>query len=148
MEKLLYVPPPAVGFGLLAVGYGLQRLFPGLPSIEQPVTGLVLMASGAALAASALLDFRRQGTTFVPHGEPSELVQQGPYIWTRNPMYLGLFTVLLGVAFYFGSLPMLLAPPAFYAIVSRVHIGHEEGKLAGLFGDRYERYRQRVARWI
>jgi protein-S-isoprenylcysteine O-methyltransferase Ste14 len=148
MNKLVLIPPPVFALLLLALGYGLDRLLPGLPRPHLPLLGLVLMASGLSLGLMALAHFRRQGTMPVPHGEPSALVLAGPYLWTRNPMYLGLFTILLGLACYVGGLPLLLAAPGFYALVSQIHIPHEEAKLADLFGAAYAEYRDRAPRWL
>jgi protein-S-isoprenylcysteine O-methyltransferase Ste14 len=148
MEKLIRIPPPLIALALLGITYALGRLFPNLPAVSQPTAGALLIGSGAVLATSALADFLRRRTSFIPHGEPSTLVVEGPFVWTRNPMYLGLFTFMLGVALYVGSMPMLLAPVAFHDIINRTHILFEENRLSKLFGERYERYRRRVGRWL
>jgi protein-S-isoprenylcysteine O-methyltransferase Ste14 len=106
------------------------------------------MAAGLSLGLLALLHFRQRRTTFVPHGEPTALVMAGPYMWTRNPMYLGLFTLLLGFALYSGGLPLFLAPAAFSLILDRAHIPYEEARLSKLFGEAYNEYQKRVARWL
>lgn len=148
MEKLLRVPPPLIALALLATGYGLGRLLPALPTLPNPLSGLILMGCGGLLSASALFHFWRLKTSFIPQGEPSVLVVQGPYTWTRNPMYLGLLTAVAGVSLYFGSLPMWLAPVLFVQLINRVHITHEESVLERIFGERYTAYRGRVSRWI
>jgi protein-S-isoprenylcysteine O-methyltransferase Ste14 len=148
MEKLIFVPPPLIALLLVSLAFGLDRLLPKLPAVPLPGLGIVLMASGVFLGASALLNFRWLRTTFIPHGDPTALVTLGPYRWTRNPMYLGLFTTLLGFACYFGKLPLFLVPPAFFLIIDRCHISYEEAKLLGLFGEAYAEFRRRVARWL
>jgi protein-S-isoprenylcysteine O-methyltransferase Ste14 len=148
MEKAVFAPPPLIALALIGLAFGVSLLLPGLPAARLPLLGTLLMASGTFLGLSALLNFRQHRTTFVPHGEPTALVRLGPYGWTRNPMYLGLSTALLGFAFYFGSLPLFFVPPAFYLIIDRVHIPYEEAKLSHLFDGAYEEYRQRVGRWL
>ncbi|SMF96370.1 Protein-S-isoprenylcysteine O-methyltransferase Ste14 [Methylomagnum ishizawai] len=148
MNKLILIPPPVFALALFAIGYGLDLLFPALPRPHLPLLGFILMASGLALGLMALAHFRLRRTTPIPHGEPSALVLSGPYLWTRNPMYLGLFTALLGLACYLGGLPLLLAAPGFCAVVNRIHIPHEEAKLAGLFGADYAAFRDRIPRWL
>lgn len=148
MEKLVLVPPPFIALLLIGTAFGLESLVPRLPSFPLPGLGILLMATGAFLGASALQNFRRHRTTFVPHADPTTLVTVGPYLWTRNPMYLGLCTVLLGFACYFGALPLLLVPPAFFLIIDRIHIPYEEAKLARLFGEPYSALRRQVARWL
>jgi protein-S-isoprenylcysteine O-methyltransferase Ste14 len=148
MHKLVLVPPPVIALLLLGLGFGLDALFPGLPKIALPALGIVLAASGIALGVLALLRFKAQGTTPIPHGEPSALVLAGPYLWTRNPMYLGLLTALAGCVLYFGGSPLFIALPGFFVLISKVHIAHEEAKLAGLFGEAYAAFKASVPRWL
>ena len=81
-------------------------------------------------------------------GAPSELVTLGAYLWTRNPMYLGLLTALIGFALYMGTLPFFLAPWVFFLVINGVHIPYEEAVLEKTFGSAYEHYLKRVRRWI
>ena len=63
-------------------------------------------------------------------------------------MYLGVVTMLSGVAAWFGTLPFALAAVAFFLVIDRVFCPYEERKLAFGFGESYERYRRRVRRWL
>jgi protein-S-isoprenylcysteine O-methyltransferase Ste14 len=148
MEKLIFCPPPVIALLLIGLGLGLDALIPGLPKLRAPGGGMVLMGSGLFLGLSALASFRVLRTTFIPHGDPAALATCGPYAWTRNPMYLGLCTAMLGLAFYLGHLPLFAVPAAFALIIDRAYIPYEEAKLHRLFGDTYEDYRRRVKRWI
>src|SRR5208282_1492978 len=76
------------------------------------------------------------------------VVAQAPYTWTRNPMYLGLATALMGLAIFFGSIAMLLAPAVFFAVIDRMVIPREEETMERLFGNDYVDYKNRVRRWI
>lgn len=148
MNKLALFPPPIVVAVLLGLAFGLNRAFPHLEILPATSVGWVWLISGLAFSASAAREFLRLKTTTLPTGTPTRLVILGPYLWTRNPMYLGLFTALLGLAFYMGTLPFWLVPPAFIAIMNRLHIAHEEARLTEIFGDEYTRYQQRVGRWL
>ena len=148
MNKMIVIPPPVIALLLIGLAFGLDHLWPGLPRIPLPELGLVLMPTGLTLGLQALLVFRRQRTTFVPHGEPTALVIQGPYLWTRNPMYLGLCTALLGLAGYVGKLPLFLVAPVLFVIIDRIYIPYEEAKLQRLFGDSYSDLLRTVARWL
>lgn len=148
MDKLIFLPPPLIALLLAGTGIGLDHLLPELPSLALPGLGVVMMAAGFFLLISALLSFRSFRTTVIPHGDPSALITLGPYLWTRNPIYLGLTTVLFGFTLYFGGLAIFLAPPVLAGLLGRIHIPHEEAKLSSRFGDAYEAYRQRVARWL
>lgn len=148
MNKLAYFPPPVVAIALISAAYGADRMLPGLNVVPATTGGIAWLASGVALAASAAWQFRQLKTTLMPHGTPQQLVTLGAYLWTRNPMYLGLLTILIGCAFYVGTLPFWLLPPAFFIIVNKLHIPYEEAKLSGTFGADYDRYQDRVRRWI
>ncbi len=92
--------------------------------------------------------FQARETTKDPYGKPTALVVQAPYTWTRNPMYLGLATALMGLAIFFASIAMLLAPAVFFAVIDRMVIPQEEEKMERLFGQDYVAYKDRVRRWI
>jgi len=148
-QLLIYLPPPVIAAGLLAAAGFIHGVLPFLEILPAtPVGGLVWGASGLALAASAALQFKAIKTTVLPMGAPSELVTLGAYLWTRNPMYLGLLTALIGFALFMGTLPFFLVPWFFFLVVNRVHIPYEETVLEKTFGPAYERYLKKVRRWI
>jgi protein-S-isoprenylcysteine O-methyltransferase Ste14 len=93
--------------------------------------------------------FRREGTEIVPTSLANRaLVTRGPYRLTRNPMYLGLITLALGIAIWVGAWPMFLAPIAVFATTNFVHIPFEEAKMRRQFGPAYDDYVGRVGRWL
>jgi protein-S-isoprenylcysteine O-methyltransferase Ste14 len=112
------------------------------------VIGLLVVAAGAGLSCFAAAIFQARGTTRNPYGEPTALVALAPYTWTRNPMYLGLAAALMGLAIFFSSIAMLLAPAVFFAVIDRMVIPREEETLERLFGNDYVDYKNRVRRWI
>ena len=79
--------------------------------------GLLLILSGVALAVAGERAFKRAGTAVLPFTEPSALVTTGPFVFTRNPMYLGLVLCLLGWAVLLGSLVPFVVVPAFFALI-------------------------------
>lgn len=76
------------------------------------------------------------------------LVTEGCYAWSRNPIYLGMSGLQLAFAFYVGSLAGILAVPLFMLVIARLHIDFEEEQLRKHFGQEWERYEQRVRRWL
>ena len=93
--------------------------------------------------------FRREGTEIDPTSPTNrKLVTSGPYQFTRNPMYLGLVILTLGVALWVGAWPMFIAPVAIFATANWVHIPFEEAKMRRQFGATYEDYVERVRRWV
>ena len=76
------------------------------------------------------------------------LITNDVYGLTRNPMYLGIVMMLLGIALATGSLPCYLASLAFFLIIDAVFCPYEERKLEQAFGAAFKRYRGAVRRWL
>ena len=144
------IVPPVIALLCLLGASALQWLLPNwrfrFPG--QAVAGGLVALVGIACAVLASRAFRRRETTISPHGTPTALVTEGPFRYTRNPMYLGMLLLLLGLAIGFGGLMLFAAPVAFFAIISVTQIPAEEARLLAIFGDEYTAYRARVRRWI
>ncbi|MCX2723413.1 methyltransferase family protein [Roseibium salinum] len=151
-DMRLKVPPVAVFIvAVLLLGAGawllpqLSIAFPG-----QTILAALLVVAGAILGAQGVLLFRRARTTVNPMTPEAatKLVTDGVYRITRNPMYLGLLSLLLAVAVYLGTLTALVVLPAFVWYMSAFQIRPEEERLIEIFGDDYRDYRGKVRRWI
>ena len=110
--------------------------------------GAPLIVIGVSVIVSPALSFQRSETTVVPFKESSSLVVSGMYRITRNPMYLGMAAILLGIAVLTGSLTTFVVPVIFVPLLNRRVIRHEEAMLEEAFGDEYRDYRRRVRRWM
>lgn len=109
---------------------------------------LAIVAVGVGLSYRTMKLFQRAGTTHKLVGESTALVIAGPFRWSRNPIYLGLTLIVLGIAIYGGSVPFLLAPVAFLLTLNFAFVPWEERRLEATFGDEYRAYRERVRRWV
>ena len=146
------VPPPLIFLGLVVIGPLLDRLLGIAPlRIAQPLlTVLIVMLVGAGLAIvlAAIRNFARAGTRVEPWAPSSAIVSDGIYRFTRNPMYLGMAIVMIGLALILSSPSSLLLVVVGVLIIDRFVIGREEVYLEGKFGEEYSAYRRRVRRWI
>lgn len=108
------------------------------------------MAIAPIAPIAASIQFRRVHTTVNPHKPETTttLVTSGVYAWTRNPMYLGLSLLLLGWAIKLGTLSSLVGPPVFMLLIQHAQIRPEEHALRMQFGKDYDRYYNRVNRWL
>src|SRR5579862_7923574 len=141
------IHPPLLAGVLVLVTLALHFMLPEQRSVGwYPVIGLIVVASGVAMMFFAAAIFQARETTKNPYGEPTKFVVQPPYTWTRNPMYLSFVMVLLGLAIFFESIAMLLAPAVFYAVIDRMVIPREEETVERLFGQDYLAYKNRVRR--
>jgi protein-S-isoprenylcysteine O-methyltransferase Ste14 len=145
--------PPAVYLGGLVIGYALNWLWPVpiLPGDADPIVRIVggaLALAGIALMLLAVAAFRRAGTSPNPTVATSALTFDGPYRFTRNPMYLGMALLLAGLAGIGNALWPLLAVVPVVAIIQTQVIAREERYLETKFGEAYRAYRSRVRRWL
>jgi protein-S-isoprenylcysteine O-methyltransferase Ste14 len=146
------VPPP-LWFLIFAVAmWTLHHYCPLLTVIPAPWSrfGWCVVAIAAVVPIRAISQFRRAQTTVNPHepGTATTLVTSGIYAWTRNPMYLGLATLLLGWAIRLGTLSPFAGPLLFIPMIQRIQILPEEQALRARFGSDYEQYCERVNRWL
>ena len=148
--KLINLKPPQAALLLLALSVGLHFLIPRAyrGDFARPVYGVAVAGIGFGLMMWAWWCFRQSGTPIRPTDRAVSLVISGPFRFSRNPMYLGILMMLLGVALWVGSLPMLIAPLGFLLLMSLVFIPYEEGRLRELFGEAYNAYSARVRRWL
>jgi protein-S-isoprenylcysteine O-methyltransferase Ste14 len=135
---------------LIALPIACHYLVPLKTLVVRPYTylGPVLMGLGLALATWAGMHFRRAGTGFDLAGGGSALVTSGPFKFSRNPMYLGMLTWLLGLAVLLGSLMALLFPILMFLLANFRLIPLEESKMAQAMGEAYAKYRSRTRRWL
>ena len=142
--------PPVVALLLLAAAFVVDGLVPSrawVPEWLRP-WGFVVIVLAVALGIWALASFRRGGTTHEPYGTPTALVVTGPYRFTRNPMYVAVTSILVGIAWCVGTAPWWGVPVLFFLYVRFVNVPLEERRLEGLFGDAYRTYRGTVRRWL
>ncbi len=111
--------------------------------------GLMTGGAGVVLLAWTILDFARRGRgTLAPWSPTERLVTSGPYRVVRNPMYLGVYLVLLGEAALSGSLAVLVWGIAFAAVSATFVLHYEEPNLERRFGEDYRRYCRAIPRWL
>jgi protein-S-isoprenylcysteine O-methyltransferase Ste14 len=148
----LKIPPPVVTLIAGAAMWGVDRASPAL-HFRVPgsrITAGVFAVLGLVLAGAAIAGFLRARTTILPeHPEKSSaLVTTGIYRVTRNPMYLGLVTLMTGWAVLLSNPLTLAVVPLFALYLQRFQIVPEEEALARKFGASFEEYRRRVPRWL
>lgn len=142
-------PPPLMYLLVYLAGVVLQRLIPlgRLPARLWPA-GLLLVVAALLLVFPSLARFRRARTSAIPRRPTTALVIEGPYRFTRNPMYLGMLLLYVGAALWLGHVWPLLLAPVVVLLVRRMVIDREESYLIAKFGDDYRRYQSRVRRWL
>ena len=117
-------------------------------AVPLSLSGIVPLAIGVVLNLVADRRFQQHGTTVKPFEQSAALVTEFPFSISRNPMYVGLTLMLLGLALLLGSVSSLIPVSLFPPVMNRVFIRPEERQLAATFGADWERYSGTVRRWI
>lgn len=145
-------PPPLIALAAIACAALLEWIAPigwiaGAPPIVRWLVGGALVLSAVALIAAAILRFTRAGTPVPTRSPTTALVTTGVYAAMRNPIYVGFFCLLLGIAVL--AAWDWLAPLAFVcmAVIHWGVVRREELYLAAKFGDAYAAYKSRVRRY-
>lgn len=144
------VPPPLIYLAGLLAGVGLDLLF----DLGEPASAVRIAGAAIGIGAFLYFDtgamrrFRRAKTSPIPWRPSSALVVDGPYRFTRNPMYVGMACLFAGLAFALGALIALAFLPLVILIIDRLVIAREEPYLERTFGDGYTAYKRQVRRWL
>ena len=148
--KIVILPPVLVG-GVLLAGIALHytvwtvALMPVV--IARPL-GLTLFVAAGLLAHSAQLAMARVGTNILPTQPTLAIATDGPYRFTRNPLYIAALGAYLGVTLWVDGLaPLLLVLPVAWILHWGIVL-REERYLHAKFGATYEAYRSEVRRWL
>jgi protein-S-isoprenylcysteine O-methyltransferase Ste14 len=142
---------PIVYGGFLLIGLILQYIFPVpafLPTLIAWVAGWLICVASLFFIVPAMRSFRSVRTTMIPYRPVSSLVTGGVYSVTRNPMYVSLLLLYLGISVALNFLWPIALVPALIVAMDRLVIVKEEAYLTRRFGDEYRRYRERVRRWF
>ena len=143
-------PPLAWGLAVLA-GLALNWLVP-LPFMPADLPagwlGALVFVLALALFAWAIRTMTGAGSNIPTNQPTTTIVESGPYRFTRNPIYLGMFLGLIALAILFDTLWLLLTLVLFAFVIRYGVVAREEAYLERKFGDVYRDYRSRVRRWL
>ena len=148
-------PPPllfAVAFFVAwLLDRNVTRLWPAMPHETAHLVDILawtLVITGLSLAYWGIMTFRRRRTPVYTNRDAKLLVIEGPYRFSRNPMYTGMILAFIGGCGVITSLwPLVMLPLAIAALYILV-IRREERHLTEAFGDDYRDYQRRVGRWF
>ena len=148
----VWFPPPFVyAIGILA-GWLIDRRWPwpitDPPATWRPVVAGALILAWVAVFVTAANRFRRAGPSIIPNRPVSAFVVDGPYRFTRNPMYVALVALYLGAALLVNSWWAVVLLPVVLIVIDRAVIAREERYLRQRFPVEYPAYCSRVRRWL
>ena len=148
----LRIPPPIYAISIAIFMWFLHSFFPIVMLLSEPwnLLGWLFVATGLIIDLWSVGLFWKQKTTVNPLKPDNSIiiVISGFYQYSRNPMYLGMLSILLGIALLLGSLSPLLGLPLFMLLITTQQIIPEEMILTNKFGQEYLDYKHRVRRWL
>ena len=142
--------PPYLFLGAIGIGAAIDVFWPVpmFPDILQLAVGLPLIGAGLAIMIAAMRRFSRAGTNVPTYLPTRTLVKSGPYRYSRNPIYVALALIHLGIGFSADSVWVLAMLLPVLPVIRWGVVAREERYLAGKFGDEYQRYKAAVPRWF
>ncbi len=144
------IQPPVFYLAALAIGFVLNYLWPISPlsGYSRYVIGSVVPLVGGLIMPLVLRRFRRAGTTFNVSKPASALITEGPYRFSRNPSYVSLTLLYLGIGILLNNGWILILVAPVFLVMDLWVVRREERHLEARFGEEFLRYKAAVRRWL
>ena len=142
--------PPVLVVSTLLLALGIQLLYPMhlATGVWIRIVGAILVVASGALSRWASGKMQQAGTNVLPSKPTSSIVTDGPFRFSRNPLYVAASLLYLGLALIFNSVwPLVLFVPMLVVLDWGV-VRREERYLESKFGDVYLAYKAHVRRWL
>ncbi len=142
--------PPLVYTVSLFIGLAIEQLLPlvSITGTWRAGPAVVLIALAGLLIAPTVMRFRKAETTFDVRKAATTLITDGPYRYSRNPVYLALTLLYLGLGVLFSSAWVCVLVVPTLLIINVAVVRKEEQYLESQFGEEYLRYKAAVRRWL
>lgn len=146
-------PPPLIYLVGLLAGVVLHktvfaRLLPSLPRLPRLALGSALLGLAGTIVNFAFRLMMQKKTNVDPRLPATTLVTEGPFRFTRNPLYLSMTLFFIGMSILLDALGSLLILPLVLFVMRRGVIDREERYLERKFGEQYLQYQRSVRRWL
>ena len=144
------IPPPLLYLAALAAGIALHHFFPLalLPRGWDYAVGAVLVAVSVSVIPSILMRFRRARTPLDVRKPATALIADGPFRFSRNPIYVSMTLLYAGLAFFLGNGWVLIFAVPVLLVMNFWVVRREERHLEAKFGEDYLHYKRTVRRWL
>jgi protein-S-isoprenylcysteine O-methyltransferase Ste14 len=149
----VFIPPPLIYAAFFLLSFLLQGYFTikgafFFHSHWANIFGSIFYFVGVAFIFPAGFEFVKSKNTVITAKPATSLQTNGIYSISRNPMYLGLVLIYLGLTFQFGNWWTIFLLPILIIVITYRVILPEERYLTRAFGDEYADYKKKVRRWI
>ena len=144
------IPPPLVTLFFGCCIYFSREFFLAINFQGLSVLSFVLILLGFGILIMAARSFKEHNTTINPIKieTASSLVVSGIFNYSRNPMYLGMVLILLGLSLKFNLIGGLIFTALFIIFITNFQIKPEEKVMLKIFGEEFVNYKDKVRRWL
>jgi len=144
------IPPPLIGFLFLIFLFFTREKFPFLDFPKRELIAWYFIFLGIVLDITSIYKFYSGQTTISPLKPDlsKTLIKTWPYTFSRNPMYLGMISLLWGVSLLVNQIAGVLGVPLIFLYLTIFQVKPEERILLEKFGDEYQDYKTKVRRWF
>lgn len=142
--------PPLIYLACFAVGLAAEFFWPSdfLPAVVQYGVGGFVVAVSFAPMPFVMTRFKKAGTAFDSRGPTTTILREGPFRYSRNPAYLCMTLLYLGLGVLIDSSWILALSVVGFVLMNTMVVRREEVALDRQFGDAYRSYKSSVRRWI
>jgi protein-S-isoprenylcysteine O-methyltransferase Ste14 len=148
----VYFPPPLLYVAIFLISVLIDHFIRIDQSFFSSTIGLiasvVFIIAGFALMFPAVITFFQTKNSLIPIKAATSLQTSGVYAFSRNPMYLGLLLIYVGLAFLIGNWWTLLFVPLLVVLINKLIILKEESYLERAFGAAFIEYKKKVRQWL
>ena len=148
----MFIPPPLIYVVVFLASLLIQNLLPlDRTFFYSPIAanlGIVFIICAIVFMITSLIQFIQSKNSIIPNRSANSLQTKGIFSISRNPMYLGLMLLYLGIAIVKGNWWTIILIPVLVFIIQDFIIKKEEAYLRRAFGQDYDEYKKRVRRWI
>lgn len=145
----MIAPPPIIYAAAGVAAWGLHQVLPiKIATQNLEIPGYVVLGLGGSLALWALAIMRKSETSPNPSKPTQALVTTGPFRFSRNPLYLGMMFLFIGLGLVLNTLWVAALFPVLLVVMLFGVIFREERYLLLRFGGKYLKYKVSVRRWL
>ena len=147
---MLKIPPPLLVLILVVSNYFSSKKIDLILLPYQNLISFILLFIGFLILINPILKFIKSRTTIDPikFKKVNKLITSGVYKYSRNPMYLGLLTIIISTTIFYLNIFSITTPIIFYFWINKFQIKREEIFLTEKFGKEYLLYMTKTRRWI
>ena len=144
------IPPPIIAL-VCALGILFSKpFFREYSNVNNSSISILFFLIGIACFFFAIKLFKKHNTTISPlkPEKATSLIVSGIYMYSRNPMYLGMLFILISISIKFNIIGGIISISTFIIYITKFQIIPEEEQLKRIFGEKFLNYKKKTRMWL